>query len=229
MRATLIADTIPDLLPSLDRAPGIHVSDVIQDLCISLGYYTESTICSVCGKDIREHGRKRGTNTRYGLYPRRHRYRTIPMGYAQFGLAVEHAFVERMILDNPSRYERLPEMTLDSLHGNLDLWDNWAWCPHEFKATWQSSRHGLSSDKHFFYRLTQLCAYSWMRERITERRINGGTLHVLYVNGNYKPPTPAYRAWDIEWTRRERAKNWDMLLKHAERMRAARKQEKEIS
>lgn len=220
MKYDLIRSSIPDLVSTSHlRAPGLHVSDVIGDLARVYGYYKgEREACNVCGKEKREHRTsKRGYA--YSLSPVYHRFGVIDMTRAQFGLAVEHAFCERMIADEPNRYSRIGEMSLDGLAGNLDLWDGDWWCPNEFKATWQSRRHALDSPKHFWPRLTQLCSYAFMREKLTGRTVRGGALHVLYVNGNYKPLAPEYRMWWIEWTSREKQRTWDQLQRHAETMR----------
>lgn len=36
----LLSDKIPALLPMQDRSPGMHVSTVITDLCVRLGYFS---------------------------------------------------------------------------------------------------------------------------------------------------------------------------------------------
>lgn len=38
-KITLLSTTMPDLLPMLDRSPGIHLSDIINDISIRLGHY----------------------------------------------------------------------------------------------------------------------------------------------------------------------------------------------
>lgn len=38
-RITLLSTEMPDLLPMLDRSPGIHLSDIINHISISLGHY----------------------------------------------------------------------------------------------------------------------------------------------------------------------------------------------
>jgi hypothetical protein len=41
---TLLSSEIPNLLPSRDRSPGLHHSDVLSDLCVSLGHYPKSEL-----------------------------------------------------------------------------------------------------------------------------------------------------------------------------------------
>lgn len=38
-KITLLSSTMPDLLPMRDRSPGIHLSDIINDISIKLGHY----------------------------------------------------------------------------------------------------------------------------------------------------------------------------------------------
>lgn len=38
----LISEGIPNLLPSTDRSPGLHHSEVLSDLCVRLGHYEKS-------------------------------------------------------------------------------------------------------------------------------------------------------------------------------------------
>lgn len=43
-KVTLLSSTMPDLLPMLDRSPGIHLSDIINDISIRLGHYKPSPL-----------------------------------------------------------------------------------------------------------------------------------------------------------------------------------------
>lgn len=43
-RITLLSSEMPDLLPMTDRSPGIHLSDIINDLSIKLGHYKPSPL-----------------------------------------------------------------------------------------------------------------------------------------------------------------------------------------
>ncbi len=42
-----------------------------------------------------------------------------------------------------------------------------------------------------------------------------GALHVLFVCGNYKPPQPVFRHWDLEFTQLELDENFKMIRNFA--------------
>jgi hypothetical protein len=46
-KITLLSSSLEDLLPMQGRSPVLHVSDVINDLCIRLGYHKEDTLPSI--------------------------------------------------------------------------------------------------------------------------------------------------------------------------------------
>lgn len=79
----------------------------------------------------------------------------------------------------------------------------------EFKCTWYKDV-GLR-DKRFDKWLTQMKSYCYHLGTPYAR------LYTFFVNGNYKPPTPRLKAWDIEFTSRELNDNWNMMLRFAER------------
>lgn len=77
----------------------------------------------------------------------------------------------------------------------------------EFKLTWYSSR-GAPTDEKFSKWLTQIKLYCHWLE------IRRARLYVLFVNGDYKPPTPALLAWELVFTPRELQDEADMILRH---------------
>jgi len=77
----------------------------------------------------------------------------------------------------------------------------------EFKLTWYSSRDGLDSEKFDKWK-TQIQMYCyWLR--ITRAR-----LYVLWVNGDYKPPSPVLQAWELQFTRDELQEETETVLRH---------------
>lgn len=130
----LVAEGLPDLCPMLNRSPGIHVSHVINDLCVELGHYNPD--------EWRHEGPDR--YTRMGL-----------------GSALEHAIIERYHRTYPGRFEVLGELTRDGLTGTPDLIDLSDATIHEMKLTWMSSKHDVKSQKFWKY-WRQLQAYCAM-------------------------------------------------------------------
>lgn len=79
----------------------------------------------------------------------------------------------------------------------------------EFKCTWMSARHKLSSHK-FWHWMVQVKAYLRVLG-LTRARI-----YVLFVDGDYNPRRRIPKAWEVEFTRREIEENWSMLEREME-------------
>lgn len=80
----------------------------------------------------------------------------------------------------------------------------------EFKCTWYSMKNA-PLDKKFEKWWTQIKMYChWLG--LTKAR-----LYVLFVNGNYKPPSPVLRAWEAEFSPHELREEAEMVLNHARR------------
>ena len=78
----------------------------------------------------------------------------------------------------------------------------------EYKLTWMSSRADIEDAKFDKYK-TQMMSYCYQLETPYAR------LYVLFVNGDYKPPSPVLKVWNIEFSPRELQDNWQMLMNHA--------------
>ena len=80
----------------------------------------------------------------------------------------------------------------------------------EFKLTWYSSK-GAPTDPKFDKWWTQIKLYlHWLQ--MTKVR-----LYVLFVNDNYKPPTPKLKVWEAEFSVEELAEEHATLMRHARR------------
>jgi len=113
-------------------------------------------------------------------------------------LATQEA--DRGLIFHPGEY------TLDGMTGEPDAVEDdgkSGIIVHEFKITWKSLR---TFDDWFW--LTQIKAYCKM---VGTRR---AVLSVMFINGDYKPPSPVFKRWECEFTELELEENWDMLLRH---------------
>jgi hypothetical protein len=80
----------------------------------------------------------------------------------------------------------------------------------EFKLTWYSSRNAPFDEK-FSKWITQVKLYChWLDLRQCR-------LYALFVNADYKPPTPELLAWKITFTPRELADEWAMIERFAKK------------
>lgn len=82
----------------------------------------------------------------------------------------------------------------------------------EIKLTWMSMHQGIEHQK-FDKWFCQMKSYCYHLQTPYAR------LYAFFVNGNYRPSTPAIRAWDIEFTAQELRDNWACLINHAKHKR----------
>lgn len=80
----------------------------------------------------------------------------------------------------------------------------------EFKCTWYSSRNAPFDPK-FEKWLCQIQCYLY------HLNMRKARLYVLFLNGDYKPPSPQLLAWEMTFTTRELADNWRVVKDHAVR------------
>lgn len=72
----------------------------------------------------------------------------------------------------------------------------------EFKTTRASSNKSILESKHYFDQLGAYCYVAGVRR---------GRLVVAYYSGNYKPPKPEMKAWDVTFSKRELELWWEEL------------------
>lgn len=188
MAPRLIADNIAELLP-MHRAPGDHVSTIVNRICVKLGKFDED--------------RERPAQIQF----------EVGNTFEDF---MADRLAARFARDNPSRYIHGLELGRDDITGNVDLFDTEDFVIEECKFTKMSIRHsydnGIEGDK-FWHYWVQIKAYCWMIG------CNTGRLHICFVNGNWKHGKDdpigfsyQYRAWEWTWTDQELANNWRMIL-----------------
>lgn len=207
----LIRQGIPNLLPMQNRSPGLHVSTIINDICVRNGQYVRDPEQDINAPEI--------------------------MTRLQLGCALETAIRTRYMQQYPLRYIEPGELTLDGISGTPDLEDLEDLAIEEFKLTWLSADHALdpaNSPKLWKFRV-QLMAYCFMSRPV----IYKGRLHVGFINGGERyttPPTideygtvldeggvivtsraPSYYVWETTYKHRELRDNWAMLKSHGER------------
>lgn len=86
----------------------------------------------------------------------------------------------------------------------------------ELKCTWYSSTGAPTNEKFAKWR-TQVMLYMFWLSTILGQDVTKCRLFALFINGDYKPPSPKLRAWEITFTKRE------LVMEHREIMRHARK------
>lgn len=130
----------------------------------------------------------------------------------QLNMAAEVGFMWEEILSNVLK-DRLPcrigEIQLDGISmspDGLEMGEDGEMVLSEYKAKWASSKHSPADN---FKWMSQIMGYC-KGLGITKVR-----MYILYLNGDWKPPQPQFKSYQIEFTQLEVDENWEMILNHA--------------
>lgn len=175
------------------RSPGWHLSDIIQDLVnrvVSPGKY------------------KLGVDLTPDDIAQRNRY--FEMGFL-WEQVIEAAFKQRQVdgLDG-KKYLRQAEVETDGVYSTVDGIHIPDWRVLEYKLSFRSSNKA-SLDR------IESEFWSWfvqLRWNCLAHQTRLATLFVFFVNGNYHPPVPQTKRFDIIFTEEELIDNRSMLLQH---------------
>ena len=126
--------------------------------------------------------------------------------FATIGRLWEHVLAQ--VLFPPPRYERVGEIERDGIIGSPDCVDTQEWSDTEMKVTWVSAK-GFTDRPKFREYLWQAKAYCYIMGMTRARIV---TLHVC---GDYKPPVPIAKEYDVIFTAQELRENWLMLQREA--------------
>jgi hypothetical protein len=132
--------------------------------------------------------------------------------YRSAGFIFEHLMEQAMARSMQSTdLVRPGEFTIDGITGSPDLIHLPTWSVWDTKFTWRSMGKLQNPEKFFWSWIVQLKGYCYMVGTQLASNI------VFFANGDYRPPRPAIRRLDFEFTSRELDDNWDMLYNHAEK------------
>lgn len=199
MSDIILASTgLPELFVPQQRTAGIHLSEIINDICHRLGYFVESE----SGMDwslIRL-----GSTFEWALIQRY--YRQFPGEYlipgeCEHDGTLGHPDLLRVIKSNR--------------------------CVKEIKFTWRSSgpECGINSTppadhpirgRKFWKDWTQLKGYCHMMSESVHSDYRTGELEICHPKGDYKEFKTVHSVWRQEFTEYELRDNWEMLQRHAD-------------
>lgn len=193
----LTSHTPPDLCPQLDRSEGIHISQVIQDICIQRGLYSEQLVVPRARWEL-------GKALERALI-----------------LALEHDYPSRYITPGEITYDGLkgtPDL--------CDLWEeeipdikltdrSSGDTPELLEPV--SPDHPIHSDK-FWANWTQVMCYCKM---IGWKH---GGLYLFHQRGDYRERRDQviYHAWRQTFSDHELGERWLMIRKHADKYHCKR-------
>ena len=121
---------------------------------------------------------------------------------------IERAFNRGLLIPH---CVRPGEFTVDGITGSPDLLDVSVdpVVVIDTKATFKSTNKSDRLEKFFWSWLMQLKGYCYMVETTRAR------LLILHICGDYRPPRPRVRRFDIDFSPTEIQENWAMLTAHA--------------
>ena len=164
--------------------------------------------CSTIVKDIAE-----------GLQPPRDNLdESVGIAFQEIGNVIEDIIADQLV-------QRFPEWTKPTprTHRGVicspDGWSPRARCIDEVKVTWKGMRdfltlddrgHVLGESLKFVQYKMQILFYmqAWKADR--------ARLHVLFLNGTYRPPFPEPVTYLLRPTTTERVANEEMMIQHAQ-------------
>ena len=137
--------------------------------------------------------------------------------YAQIGRVWEVLIARELAAAQFSEgYIRPGAIECDGLIGSpddvyLDAKDP---CICEYKVTWRSSAHDLRTKfRPWFWQVGSYCHMLGLFK---------AKLYALFVCGNWKPPVPCRKAWEINFSASELREIWTMMLRNAEDLQRKR-------
>jgi len=188
MKVELIGTSIPALLPSVNRSPGLHVSEIITSLCLAFGYF--------------EPGGADDLSTTWG----------------QLGFAMEQTIADRYAEHYPGRYVRPGEFQKDSIYLSPDLYDVDEDQPEELKLSWMTAKNEPGSPKLWRYevQLKAYATVLECSTGVLNVTFVNGFYGADPESG--RSFGPVNRRWRYSWSRSELAENWTMLKTEGKRM-----------
>lgn len=171
-----VLPVVIDLKDSVDRPKGLHVSQIIGDICKQLY------------PDV------------YG--------QALNVEKVTAGRTFED-WLERGFQEAQSGIFRPPPLQVDGVWLSPDGVNPDPYQIEEYKLTWYSSTDWDPGCKRAWPWKIQIMAYCYALG-VTEARLT-----VFFVNGNYKPPKPEVRQYQLTFTELELQETWLMLINHA--------------
>lgn len=134
---------------------------------------------------------------------RRKAYTYWEMGFAWEQIIADilgpRMFSRRIVVDQE-------EIEVDGILMNPDAYSIPDQTGEEYKATWRSAKNVSDLEGNFWPWFAQMKAYAYGLKTLKYR------LFVYFVNGNWQPPVPMVRRFDITFSPRELELNWKMIL-----------------
>lgn len=128
------------------------------------------------------------------------------LAFQEAGNAIEDIIARELARRIPTWVKPKPR-SVWGIVGSPDGYSTRSHTIDEMKACWKSERDFLDTYKFDFY-VRQVLFY------LSLFNADRGRLHVLFINGDYKPPRPRPRTWILRPTAREKMANLEEIHQH---------------
>jgi hypothetical protein len=206
---TLLSSGLPNFLPQTDRTEGWHVSSIITDMCLRLGYYSE------------EHA------IDWTLVEAGNMFEWAAIQRRLLG-STEYTEIGEISLDDVYGH---PDLLKTSIESVVEF--KWT-----FRSSSPGCEVGYAPDP-FTHPIAQPVSKFWKDrvQLMAYCRMIGwlnGELEIGYHRGNYRDKQLDHAVWGFQFTKRQLVDNWNMLLtqrddygcKHCQRFKHEKHSEK---
>lgn len=185
---TLVSSGLPNLLPQTDRTEGYHVSSIITDMCLRLGYYSEQHVIDWTLIEL-------GKTFEWALIQRY--LLDSPDDYMEIGeQCLDGVYGHPDLLINGRETVKEIKWTFRSSSPGCEV------------GEMPSIEHPIRAESSKFWKdRVQLMAYCRMIGWFN------GELEIGYHRGNYRDKLLDHAVWGFKFTKRQLIDNWDMLLR----------------
>lgn len=184
----LLSSGLPVLLPQTDRTEGCHVSSIITDMCLRLGYYNESRAIDWTLVET-------GNMFEWAAIQRRLLHSDE---YCEIGeISLDNIYGHPDLLKTSTETVVEFKWTLRSSYPSIEV-----------GAIPPDDHPIVANPSKFWKDRIQLMSYCRMMGWLN------GELEIGYHRGNYRNKLIDHAVWGFAFTKRQLIDNWDILLRH---------------
>ncbi len=192
----LVRSDMPNLIPMTHRAPGMHVSTIINDLCVRMGHYDPKAFENNQARLELGNALEHAIAERFEL--------DDPSRYVRVGeLWLDGISGNPDLIEPRRRTDHEIKLTFMSSRwgpGSKKFW--------KYETQLKAYLHMLGWTSGRLHVCFVNGDYSWRRKK-------GAGLRGKKIGGN---DGPVYRVWDYQFTHTELLMNWNVIRRHGERL-----------
>lgn len=189
MKVTELDETFSLNVDSGPRSPGLHVSDIIKDICVEI------------------------FPKRFSRDDADMPWEKFELGFTWEAILAQ-TLAARFREGRSDIVVHPGEIYADGIYMTPDAVDFKTYTLEEYKCSWARSTREITDDL-FWHWIVQAKAYCYGMQQCG-LPFTKSILRVLFINGDYREHRNAVvRVWELEFTQLEIKENWEMLVQHA--------------